>query len=192
MSDTQRRRRAVFLDRDGTLNREQGYITTPEDLVLLRGAADAVRALDRAGWIPVVVTSQGGIAKGLYDETRLARIHERLQAACGGRIRAILHCPHHPDAQGPFGGPCPCRKPSPEMLLRARDLLDLDLEQSALVGDATRDLRMADGLGLTTILVRTGKPWRDQLEALQTCGSPPAHVADDLAAASEWLLAHRP
>lgn len=181
-------RRAVFLDRDGTLNREQGYVTRPEDLVMLPGAADAVRALDDAGWIPVVVTSQGGIAKGLYDQTRLARIHERLQAACFGRLRAILHCPHHPDADGPFGGPCPCRKPSPDMLLRARELLGLDLERSALIGDATRDLRMADGLGLTTVLVRSGKPWRDQLSALASCGSEPAHVADDLAAAARWLL----
>jgi len=192
--------KAVFLDRDGTLNREQSFVTSPEQLVVLPGVVDALRRLVAAGWTPVVVTSQSGIARGLYDQTALARIHDALQAACGGLLRGFFHCPHHPDAQGPYGGPCPCRKPAPGMLRRASEVMGLPLEGSALIGDSARDLLMAKGLlpddgptghprGIRRILVRSGKPWAAQCAALEAEGFPPHHVADDLSGAVDWLLA---
>ena len=130
-------RPTVILDRDGTLNREQSFVCRPEDLVVLDGVRDALARLDAAGYQLVVVTNQSGVARGLYDEATLARIHARLHAELDGLPRAYLHCPHHPD----FSGPCGCRKPAPGMLLAAAGSLNLDLRRSVMVGDkiVTRD-----------------------------------------------------
>lgn len=174
---------AVFLDRDGTLNRERGFVSTAEELELLPGVPEALRRLQAAGFVLVVVTNQSGIARGLYSEATLAHIHATLHARLQRRPRAYLHCPHHPDAAGPFGGGCTCRKPLAGLLHQALDLLPIRLEGSFLVGDSARDVAMARGLPIRTVLVASGKPLDSACVA--------DHRAADLAAATDWILAQR-
>ena len=180
--------RAVFLDRDGTLNREIGFFSAPERLELLPGAADAVRRLSEAGYRVVVTTNQSGIARGLFGERELAAVHARLHDLLGRLPFAYLHCPHHPDGGHGYGGDCACRKPKPGLLLQARALLGVAFEGSAVVGDSARDVLMARGLPLTTVLVESGKPIAEQRERLAAAGYRPDHEAADLAAAVDWLL----
>ncbi|GAB4155424.1 MAG: HAD family hydrolase [Planctomycetota bacterium] len=180
--------RAIFLDRDGTLTAERGFVTDRRDLELLPGTLPALRDLSRAGFDLVVATNQSGVARGLYDEAALAAVHERLHQMLERLPRAYLHCPHLPEAEGPYGGFCSCRKPADGLLLQARDLLGVVFRGSFAIGDSARDLLPAARLGLRTILVRTGKPWREQLARLEREGRRPDFVADDLAGAARWIL----
>lgn len=183
-------RPAVFVDRDGTLNRERGYIQTTDQLEVLPGARLALQRLDAAGWPVVVLTNQGGIAKGLYTEASLARIHERLHEALAGVPRAYFHCPHHPQAAPDSGlaDLCACRKPGDGLLRQAARVLDLSLDGSVVIGDSARDLLPARAFAIRTVLVRSGKPWQAELARLTEAGMPPSLVADDLAAAVGLLL----
>ena len=155
-------RAAVFLDRDGTLLDELGYLGDPDELLLLPGAADGVRALADAGWAVVVLTNQSGIARGLFTESDLAAVHARLErelARAGARLDGILHCPHHPEHGPPeLQRVCACRKPAPGLFTEAALRWSLDLEQSWSVGDSARDLEAGDRAGVAGgILVLTGK-----------------------------------
>jgi D-glycero-D-manno-heptose 1,7-bisphosphate phosphatase len=178
----------VFLDRDGTLNREVGFVRSVDQLEVLPGAAAAVRRLHDAGYRLVVVTNQSGIARGLYRQQDLAAIHCRLHDQLGGLIEAWLHCPHHPDGGHGYGGECTCRKPGAGLLHQARELLGVDWPGGALIGDSARDLLMARGLPLRTVLVHSGKPADGERQQLQREGFPPDHEAADLPAAVDWLL----
>lgn len=182
-------RRALFLDRDGTLNRERGYVKGPHELELLPGAAAAVRALHDAGWPIVVITNQSGIGLGLYGHRDLARVHAALDAALGGIPLGYLHCPHHPDGAPGHGheGSCTCRKPGDGMLRQAAWLFDLRLEDSVVIGDSARDLLMAPAVAMRRILVRSGKPWQAELVKLRAAGVEPSAIVDDLAAAVPLL-----
>lgn len=144
------------------------------------------------GFTPVVVTNQSGIARGLYDEAGLARIHEALQQHLRGQIRAFLHCPHHPEMAGPYGRACACRKPGPGLLDQAGGLFEVDWARSCLIGDAARDLLMGRDRPMTRILLRSGKPWQEQLQALKDADLSPHAVCDDLPAAAAWLEGRRP
>ncbi len=181
-------RPAVFLDRDGTLNRERGYVTDPADLELLPGVVDALRSLRARGFTLVVITNQGGIARGLYDENVLTRVHERLHRETDGVITGYFHCPHHPDESGPYGGPCRCRKPASGLVETAIEVLGLDPSRSFVVGDSARDLACGAKLPVRTVLVQSGKPWRDELAKLEHDGYAPDHVTADLCAATTWIL----
>lgn len=193
------RRPTVFLDRDGTLNREIGFFADPSRLELLPGVRDAVRRLDAADFRLVVVTNQSGIARGHLGEADLARIHARLHDELDRIPAAYLHCPHLPaaeleadgqpaDGHG-YGGDCHCRKPGDGLLRQARDLLCADFEGGAVIGDSARDLIMARGTPLRRILVRSGKPVAGERSKLAAAGVTMDHEADDLAAAVDWLLA---
>ncbi|HEY0605234.1 MAG TPA: D-glycero-beta-D-manno-heptose 1,7-bisphosphate 7-phosphatase [Herpetosiphonaceae bacterium] len=182
-------RRAIFLDRDGTLNVEVNYLHRIEDLVLVPGAAEAVRSLSEAGFLVVVVTNQAGIARGYYDEAALHTLHEEIQrrlAAEGGRIDAFYFCPHHPE----FGGVCECRKPAPGMLRQAAHDHGIDLHRSWLIGDTSGDIGAGHAVGCRTILVRSG--YGAQAEAaLGSGGAPrPEAIVADLRAAAAYVLAH--
>jgi histidinol-phosphate phosphatase family protein len=175
-------RPAVFLDRDGTLNVECGYVTRPEQLRLLPGAADALRGLRSAGYLCVVVTNQSGIARGLLTEEDLGRIHDemmrQLQAA-GAALDGVYYC-----AAGPHDDH-PERKPAPGMLLRAARELGLDLQRSWMVGDSARDLLAGRRAGCGgRILLRSG---HDVTEALASLADG-ERVVDDLAAAAQFIL----
>jgi D-glycero-D-manno-heptose 1,7-bisphosphate phosphatase len=153
--------RAAFIDRDGVLNEERAYVHRIEDFALLRGAVDALRALEAAGYRRVVVTNQSGIARGLYTEAdyqRLtAQIRECLRAE-GVTLDAIEHCPHLPDAPLPeYRRECECRKPAPGMLLKTIRALDIDPAASFLVGDRLSDVQAGRAAGVgRCFLVRTG------------------------------------
>lgn len=182
-------KRTVFLDRDGTLNREVGFVSDPARIELLPGTAQALERLHRAGHRLVVVTNQSGIARGLYDERTLAAIHARLHDELGGLVTAWLHCPHLPEGGHGYGGDCACRKPGAGLLHQARELLGLEFAGGSLIGDSARDLLMARGLPLRTILVHSGKPVEAERAKLEAAGFRPDHEAADLPGAVDWLLA---
>lgn len=181
-------RPTVFLDRDGTLNREVGFVTRAADLEVLPGARAALQRLHDAGYRLVVVTNQSGIARGLYGEHDLAAVHARLHRELGELPEAYLHCPHHPDGAFGYGGACACRKPGPGLLHQARELLGVDFAHGALVGDSARDILMAQGLPLRTVLLHSGKPVAHEREMLRAASFAPSHEAADLGAAVDWLL----
>jgi D-glycero-D-manno-heptose 1,7-bisphosphate phosphatase len=149
-------RPAIFLDRDGTLNFDHGWITSPSKIELLPGAAEAVRAINDAGYLAVLVTNQPIIARGEVTEDGLRAIHDRLEfllAESAAHLDAIYYCPHHPE----FNGPCDCRKPAPGLLrLAARDL-DIDLGRSWMIGDSERDLGAAAAFGIPAALVASNQ-----------------------------------
>ena len=179
-------RPAVFLDRDGTLTLESDWVRSPDDLVLLPGAARAVRRVNEAGLAAVLVTNQSAVARGLIDERALSAIHARLAAqlaADGARLDGVYWCPHHPtEGVGELRVACGCRKPAPGLLLRAAAELGLDLARSWIVGDAARDLEAGERAGVRGVLVATGKG------TLESGRARPTHYAADVDAATAWVV----
>jgi D-glycero-D-manno-heptose 1,7-bisphosphate phosphatase len=179
-------RPAVFLDRDGTLVVEVGYLADVADLEVLPGVPGALRALRAAGYALVVVSNQSGVGRGLFPRSRvydaMARLRRVLRAD-GVELDAIYFCPHRP------GDGCACRKPEPELLRQAAANQRLALRESAMVGDKRLDAETGRRAGASGVLVRTGYG-RDEerREAGAEGWPPPAHVAEDLAAAVPWLL----
>ena len=164
ISNAQERRgriKTVFLDRDGTINKECGHITDPSHLELLPGAAEGIRRMCESGLECIVVTNQPAIARGLCDEQQLGLIHERLielLEAEGAHIRAIYHSPFHPETHHGEGVPSlrrasACRKPGNGMIMQAVEELGVDLAESVIVGDTDRDMKAGRLSGLTTILI---------------------------------------
>lgn len=161
--------RAVFLDRDGTLVREVNGLTSPDQLELLPGAAQAVRELNHHGWLAILVTNQPVVAKGFCTEADIAVIHNKLDTLLGREhayLDRVYWCPHHPEKG--FAGErpelkmdCDCRKPKPGMVLQAARDLNLDLTACWLVGDTTTDVETARNAGIKSVLLGTGHAGRD-------------------------------
>lgn len=153
-------REAVFFDRDGTLIEEAHYLADPEQVRLIPGAADAVRALNAAGVLVIVVTNQSGVARGYFPESRVGEVHERLSrllAEHGATVDAFYYCPHHESkGAGAYRVACDCRKPRPGMLLTAARAFDIDLARSWVIGDKACDAGAGAAAGCRTLLVRTG------------------------------------
>ena len=152
---------AVFLDRDGTINEECGHIKSPQDLVLLSGAAAAIRHLNESQYLTVIVTNQSVIARGECTEAGMEKIHNRLLSLIGeegASIDRIYYCPHYPDQEIPGGRQelkivCDCRKPKPGLIMRAAKDMNIDLNLSWMVGDMTSDIEAANRAGIRSILL---------------------------------------
>lgn len=189
------RRSAVFIDRDGTLTEEVGYVNHPSRLRLLPRSAEAIRRLNEAGIAAVVATNQAGIARGYFSEDVLHLVHERLVEQlkeAGAHLDGLYVCPHHPtEGVAPFRADCDCRKPKPGLLLRAARDLDLDLSGSAMVGDKASDLVVARPVGARAILVLTGYGLGEWEYRRARFPVAPDHVATDLLDAVEWVIAER-
>ncbi len=181
-----RARPAVFLERDGTIIEDTGYVADPAAVRLLPGTGAAIARLNRAGVPAVVVTNQSGIARGLLDEPAYAAVARRLEtllAAEGARLEADYYCPHHPD----FTGPCECRKPGALLYQRAAADHQLDLSGSWWVGDRMRDVLAAERFGGRGLLV--GHPPEDELAGPAATRFP---VVPDLSAAVDSILGALP
>lgn len=176
-------RRAVFLDRDGTLIEEAHYLSDPTGVRLLPGAADALARLRAAGYALVLVTNQSGIARGLYTEDAYhrvaARVDELLRGA-GVPLDGAYYCPHHPD----HGAPCTCRKPGTGLYETAATELGLDAADSWYVGDKVSDVLPAAALGGRAVLVRTGHGRDEEQRAPRG-----TWVVDGLGEAADLILA---
>lgn len=181
------RRRVVFLDRDGVINRDfPEAVTRPEDFEFLPGSLDALRRLAEGGFACVVVTNQSAVGRGRLSPETLAEIHRRMAdgiRAAGGDLLDVLACPHAPDTG------CACRKPAPGMLFEAARRHGIELSTAGLVGDRAGDILSARRAGLAyALLVRTGQG-EAALAELSAAGVEPDAVVADLAAAAEWILA---
>lgn len=153
-------RRAVFLDRDGTINVEKDYLYRPEEFAFLPGVPEAIARLNRAGLTVIVVTNQSGVARGYYALEQVHLLHQYIRdrlAEHDATIDAFYICPHHPtEGQGAYRTDCDCRKGNPGMLLRAAEEWNIDLAESFMVGDKDADLVAGMAVGCRTYLVTTG------------------------------------
>ena len=159
---TPRSRSAVFLDRDGTINVEKNYLSLIKDWEWIEGSIEAIKALNAAGFLTIVVSNQAGIARGKYNISDVELLHSRVAAELaqyGGVIDDFYFCPHHPE----FGADrnCSCRKPKPGMLVRASEKWNIDFDTSWMIGDKFIDVEAGRSAGVSTVLVRTGYGARD-------------------------------
>ncbi len=185
-------RPAVFVDRDGTLNREVNYLTRPDELRLLPGAADAIARLRQAGYAVVVVTNQSAVARGLITEDDLESIHNELRRQLGCdrvELDGVYYCPHHPEhGAASYRMDCNCRKPRPGLLLRAASDLNLDLKRSVMVGDKLIDLQAGWNAGCRAALVLTGHGEGTRTNADAEILRRIDCIAHDLSRVADWLL----
>ncbi|MGB3395246.1 MAG: lipopolysaccharide heptosyltransferase II [Nitrospira sp.] len=177
----------VFLDRDGTLNVDTGYVKSPDDFTVLPGVGAALARLKQAGARLVVVTNQSGLGRGYFTSKDLEAIHGKLRAILaedGVTLDGLYFCPHHPDDR------CNCRKPARGMIDRALAELQVDLSRAYVVGDSVRDVELAKLVGAQSLLVMTGPSGAEALADLTARDLPPDYVAEAMSQAVDWIVAH--
>lgn len=186
-------RRAVFMDRDGTISEEVGYLNHLSRYRLMPRSLEAIRLVNRAGILAIVTTNQSGVARGYFSESLVHEVHALLRsraAEAGARLDAIYYCPHHPrEGDPPLRADCDCRKPRPGMILRAAREHRIDLARSYVIGDSLADIEAAAAAGVPGILVLTGYGRglvEHQSDRLRVA---PLHTAEDLLDAVRWILA---
>jgi D-glycero-D-manno-heptose 1,7-bisphosphate phosphatase len=192
---------AVFLDRDGTINEEVGYLDCLSKLKLYDNTAEAIRLINERGIKVVVITNQSGVARGYFTEDFVRLVHSQIEDLLrphGSVIDAFYFCPHHPtDGIGAYLKSCACRKPEPGMFIRAAQDLNIDLTRSYMIGDTIKDIEAAGRVGAKGILVRTGYglnaiqedlPARNFQEKVMI---QPACITDDILEAAKWILKDR-
>ncbi|MGP8153204.1 MAG: D-glycero-alpha-D-manno-heptose-1,7-bisphosphate 7-phosphatase [Smithella sp.] len=189
---------AVFLDRDGTINEEVGYLDSLDKLKIIPCAYEAIRLINESGMKAVVISNQAGVARGLFTEDLVKIINEHLQTALrqkGAYINNFYYCPHHPtEGLEPYRQVCECRKPAPGMLLQAAQDLNIDLTKSYLVGDRFNDMEAAKIVGVKGILVKTGFGQgllQDDGPDKATPQNIPDFIATDILEAVKWILKGR-
>ena len=156
-------KKAIFLDRDGTLNIDHGYVHQIDDFEFIEGSIEALKKLQQMGYLLVLVTNQSGIARGYFSEQQFLQLTEWMDWSLADRgvdLDGIYYCPHLPDAKiAEFKQDCDCRKPKSGMLLQAIQELNIDPQRSIMIGDKIEDVLAGKGAQIkTNILVRTGKP----------------------------------
>ena len=181
------------MDRDGVINVEKTFVLSPEEMELYPGSADAVRRINEAGYLAVVVTNQSAVARNYITPDQLGTIHgelKRLLALRRAKVDAIYYCPHREELTDEEPGnphyimDCECRKPKPGMLYQAAEDLDIDLSRSYLIGDSARDILAGKRAGCTTIGLKTG-------HALKGIDQQPDYVFDDLQQAVDYILKNK-
>ncbi len=181
---------AVFLDRDGTINEEVGYLDSLEKLRVFPEAFEAVRLINQSGMKTVVITNQSGIGRGFFDDAFVGRVHEemrRLFLNKGAFLDGFYYCPHHPtEGMGQYRQVCPCRKPEPGLLLKAAEDLVIDLGKSYMIGDTPKDVEAGQKAGAKGILVQTGYG-----KVADTGSTHPDHIAQDILEAVKWIMQDR-
>ena len=180
--------RAVFLDRDGTINEEMGYLFEPEKVSLIPGAAEALVRLREAGFRLIVVTNQSGVARGLFTEDDLHKVNHRLTGlleAKGAKVDAYYFCPHHPRHGEMLE--CECRKPKTGMAVSASEKFGIDLSSSYFVGDKATDIELGKNAGGKTVLVLTGFG-NEEKSLLRERGIEPDMVSASLPEAADWII----
>jgi len=148
-------KRAIFLDRDGVINKEIGYLSNPDKFKFIEGIFEALKLLKLKGFLLIVITNQAGIARGYYTKETLNKIHQKMTTLLKESeiiLDDIYYCPHHPK----FTGPCDCRKPNPGMILKAKEKYNIDLQSSYMVGDTLNDIKTGLNAKCRTVLVLTG------------------------------------
>ncbi|WP_133407414.1 D-glycero-beta-D-manno-heptose 1,7-bisphosphate 7-phosphatase [Parashewanella tropica] len=176
--------KAVFLDRDGVINVDHGYVHKVDDFEYIEGVFDACKELKQMGYKLVVVTNQSGIARGMYSEDDFHALTEWMDwnfVDKGVELDGIYYCPHHPEkGLGEYKTDCDCRKPKPGMLISAARFLKIDLENSVMIGDKHDDMLAAKNAGINTrLLVKTGKAIADTSEA--------SALIESIAELPQWL-----
>jgi D-glycero-D-manno-heptose 1,7-bisphosphate phosphatase len=186
-----RARPAVFLDRDGTMIHDVNYLSRLDDIRWFPYTVDAIRLLNRAGFLVFVISNQGGVGLGLFDEAFVGTVHRAMAArieAAGAKIDGWFHCPHHPRSILPgFRVNCDCRKPKPGMVHQAQRQFAIDLGRSFVVGDKASDVGLARNVGARGVLVHAGYGESALADDADGADSP-AFVAADLMAAVSWML----
>ena len=189
---TEARTWGVFLDRDGTVTEEVGYVNHPSRLALIPGAAEAIRTLNQAGIPVLLATNQAGVARGYFTEELVKEVLKRLVellAVQGARLDALYYCPHHPSVgPAPYRRECDCRKPKPGMLLRGAQEFGLDLGRSFVVGDKISDVEFAHKAGARGVMVLTGYGLGEYTYQRQDWKDQPDFIAPGLPEAVEWML----
>ncbi len=190
--DDQMKKPAVFLDRDGTINEQMGYINHPSRFFLLPGAAEAIRLLNANGFLSIVVSNQSGVARGYFPLELVYEIHSKMEKMLekdGARLDGIFFCPHHPRGAVPeYSVKCDCRKPETGLIAQACRKLEIDRTRSYVVGDRCQDLEMARSAGLKGVLVLTGYGRGERDYLLPGSSTKPLYVAKDLLEAVQWII----
>lgn len=185
------KKRAVFLDRDGTINKDVGYPNSFSLIEIYPYSFEAVRKINKAGLLAVIVTNQSGVGRGLIKERDLHDIHNKMSesfAKHNARFDGIYYCPHHISSSNPkYRKNCSCRKPNPGMALQAAKDLNIETSNSYMVGDKVEDILFGMKINATPILVLTGFGQKS-LPQLKKKGIKPAYVAQELLDATIWIL----
>jgi len=182
--------RAVFLDRDGTIIQDKGYMHKVEDLEFISGAVDALKKLSDSGFKLIVLSNQSGLARGVFTDVEYERFHQHFisyLAENGVKIDGVYMCPHHPlGSREDISKDCMCRKPRPGMIISALKEHNIDLEKSFVVGDKTGDILLGNNIGIRAVLVKTGKGGSDgEFEAKAAC------TVTSIIEAADWILSRR-
>ncbi len=186
------KRPAVFMDRDGTVNEQMGYVNHISRFHLLPGVCQAIRLLNERGFLGIILTNQSGVARGYFPLTLVHEIHAFLEEILkkeGAIIDGIFFCPHYPGGSIPeFTRECDCRKPGTGLMKKACNSFDIDMSRSYVVGDHFTDLEMARRCDLDGILVKTGYGLGDLTYVLPHMPIKPCYIADDLLDAVKWII----
>jgi D-glycero-D-manno-heptose 1,7-bisphosphate phosphatase len=184
--------RAVFLDRDGTINEEVGYLRDLENLRLISGAGAAIKRFNEAGLKVVLVTNQSGVARGYFPESLVHDAHERLDQMLrkeGARIDAVYYCPHHPtEGKSHYTMMCDCRKPGTGLIDQAARDLDIDVKRSYVVGDKWSDVELGQRAGAHSILVQSGFAPDDPGNVKNSQMNEPDFIANTILEAADWII----
>lgn len=183
---------AVFLDRDGTISDEVGYVNHVDRFRLLPRVAEAIKLVNDSGLLAVVVTNQAGVARGYFAESLIKEVHEKLERfleAHGAHLDGIYYCPHHPEVGPPeYRINCNCRKPKTGMIDTAVRDLEIDVKRSYMVGDKISDIEFAHKVGAKGVMVMTGYGKGELKYFSHEWKVRPDHIADDLYDAVKWIL----